>query len=741
MPAARNSSAVTQRRGPQRSKQDSKSRDRSERASSGKLSKSQLSSGQSGPRCGRAAATQKVSKKAKGTGNRLAVGGAGDACAWPAYARSAGEAEAEVLAAMRSLYADELKPFGRILRKRVAERILQGSGKAASITRLDALPEVDSRQVRTVCEACKMLRVGEEDGGDWSAVFVDCPETFVDIYSPVDSYLAQLWSALRAYCESSAGKDLSLPGGRYACARTLNALQLPFLAGLSLGRICHIVQLAISQKKIFGYMDGAVVPYARSQSMMKEQCALNGQPTMSSSKGQNDLSALPIASLDVARKHVLDILETANGEAPLSNIKRLFRSRFQIDLSETSFGYSKLSELIQSPYFSDICRVELRGHGYTVIQTGQTHEGSTAPDFRATLLDDGPRRVLLCADEPLAFDDMDALSAGTPMVLVPTPTPTPATGHASRRWCLSPSKDKGDGFVDCSVQHTFLQYKVPQTPLPGPKRRSHSLPKDMGRSRCPLDLENCSTGCNPESSLTNRSLSKFSHDSESTADSSGFEGLQQSSHKRTASGSSTESSNDEASFGYVPQLPGIFWGRTPGTTPLPSPVPKSQVSNAVSVNAWQFPTSLESLCGSLREVNVDDENGIVVSGGIEAAKHRVTFCPDEPLGVDEDGLFPASPKPSSFPTLSPAVVPPTPSPLLYNYSETAPWRRHFMGSSPPQAPPIFNFATAPNDMELMCFGSSDAHLPIQSGSEGIAGLQVPRNALLPGCVIRLGEYL
>ena len=33
-------------------------------------------------------------------------------------------------------------------------------------------------------------------------------------------------------------------------------------------KACHIVQLAISQKKLLGYLNGSVVPYSRSQSMV-----------------------------------------------------------------------------------------------------------------------------------------------------------------------------------------------------------------------------------------------------------------------------------------------------------------------------------------------------------------------------------------------------------------------------------------------------------------------------------------
>jgi hypothetical protein len=53
---------------------------------------------------------------------------------------------------------------------------------------------------------------------------------------------------------------------------------------------------------------------------------------------------------------------------PLSNVKRLFRSKFNTELSETVLGHSKLSELLQDPRMKDICRVRLGAHGYVVVQ-------------------------------------------------------------------------------------------------------------------------------------------------------------------------------------------------------------------------------------------------------------------------------------------------------------------------------------------------------------------------------------
>jgi len=810
MPALRNT-AAPRRRGPQHSQQQGGKSDGGldvvaapsgasgstvRRAAAKPVALAQLpgaprSSARAGVHYGRGAVAQKVAKKT-GAGHRVAGGKAVESCAWPAFAQSAQKAEAEVLSAVISLYKDELKPFGRILRKRIAERILESQGKDASIANLDALPEVDTKQVRAVCEACEVLRVDEEDGGDWSAVFKERPATFVDVYSPVDCYPEQFWLGLQAYCESTAGQDMSLPGGRYACAQALKAIQLPLLAGFSLGRICHVVQLAISQKKILGYMNGAVVPYKRSQSMMKDRCAMYGQPNNSNSNGQVNTSLLPIASLQDARKHLCEILDMGKGEVPLSNVKRLFRSRFQLELSETSFGYSKLSELLQDSNFTDICMVELRGHGYTVIQLAQkAGPKALAPGIQAALHTSGQQRVPLCANEPLSFDVDDATAEGC--------------------------KDGRDGLVTCSVQHTFLQYKLPQTPLPGPKRRAQSLPKDMGRSEWPLGEEasaltarapKSASDLLPKSSDNGRGSANRSGSDRKRSDSgsgTGLSGQVSFGHSRLSSQStsigndwllssqSTSAGNDwllssqatmvadhaddamgfmkakgdssELRANFCPNEPleiqdsDMFWGETTGTSAQPPHALRAPVPTVPSGCAAHFSTAFSSF---------GDSSFHAI--GSESAGHRVTFCPDEPLGFDEER--------SSLPNLSRALVPPspamTPSPLpFYSYSGTSldelgcrqsgptQWSRPLISSSPPQASPSMGlapmqasssmgFTTAPSNSQLGCpsqlgcAGTYTTQPSAQSGTFGSFGniaTYSPRQNLQAGYVIRLGEHL
>ena len=59
-----------------------------------------------------------------------------------------------------------------------------------------------------------------------------------------------MWQAAEDYFESLDDAHMVLPGGRYSCAQALVSRGLDFLHKRSLGQVCHIVQLAISQKKL-----------------------------------------------------------------------------------------------------------------------------------------------------------------------------------------------------------------------------------------------------------------------------------------------------------------------------------------------------------------------------------------------------------------------------------------------------------------------------------------------------------
>lgn len=273
---------------------------------------------------------------------------------------------AHVLIAVRSLYEDELKPFGRIILKRIREHaaLAQASLRGLPLDEADAdsAPRVDPRRLRRVCESCRQLRVFQEDGKEYSVQLVGQPAYFVDVCSSYDPYPDTLWFAAAAYFEALEGEEAVLPGGRYACAQALAMRKLSFIEGMSLGQLCHLVQVSISQRKLLGYRDGHLVPFLRSEECMKEQCAFAQQPSVE--------PTLPLASLEAARQGLWEILNCGPDMrgVTLSNVKRLFRARYCLELNETVLGHSRLHSLLQDPCFHDICYVEAERHGQVMVR-------------------------------------------------------------------------------------------------------------------------------------------------------------------------------------------------------------------------------------------------------------------------------------------------------------------------------------------------------------------------------------
>jgi len=283
------------------------------------------------------------------------------------------EAEiAELVAAVESLYTDKLPAFGRILRKRLTER--------AAATGEPPRLNMRSEALRGLCEKCQVMKVTQQDGGDWLVSLTWRPPTAVDVQSPVDVYPPSLWTQMEEYVASLDGDEALLPGSRYDCAKALECRQLPFLQGYSLGELSHIVQLCISQKKFLGYRSGNIVPYAQSQSMEKERLAQAGTRSgMAAEEGKGD--ELPLVTWETLSQRLKEVL--AEDEAPgvpcavpLAKMKRLFQVRFQQELSETALGYAKVSEVLHDERIANVCRVELRANGYVVIRATQRQVGA-----------------------------------------------------------------------------------------------------------------------------------------------------------------------------------------------------------------------------------------------------------------------------------------------------------------------------------------------------------------------------
>jgi len=221
--------------------------------------------------------------------------------------------------------------------------------------------------------------------------------------------------------------------------------------------------------------------------MRKEQCAQQqrrcipvGSGTIVVGGGCQASPALPPATLEVVRHYLREILQ-ANTVVPLSNIKRIFRTRYQTELSETMLGHSRLSDLLQDRRFHDLCTVQLQRNGYAVI----AQPGLQKAPMRAT----GPGFGCI-AEEPPRMDLGALMSTPMPSPVVAgllTPLPSPGVPPSARvrkwsTWRGNFQKEAAAPYhqqVQLSLDESLHGRHPVSSMIPAPQSRSH-----YGRDEC-----------------------------------------------------------------------------------------------------------------------------------------------------------------------------------------------------------------------------------------------------------------
>jgi len=259
------------------------------------------------------------------------------------------------------------------LREHAAAEKALAHGQPIESVDPESMPRIDPKVLRRICEESENLWVTPEEGKEYSAVPIGRVVNFVDVCDPCDPFNSSLWFAFAAYLETLALQGSSLPCGRYACARALVSQELPFLTGLSFGRICHVVQLAISQKRLLGHRDGRLVPYQVSDEFAKAQCAQRQQ--VFTAKRAEPGAGLSVATWETTRACLQQLLlrcpekkDAEAGTLPLSDVKRLFRRQFDLELNETALGYTRVFDLLQDPRLRDVCTVHAQGNGQVMVR-------------------------------------------------------------------------------------------------------------------------------------------------------------------------------------------------------------------------------------------------------------------------------------------------------------------------------------------------------------------------------------
>jgi len=195
----------------------------------------------------------------------------------------------------------------------------------------------------------------------WAVVLRGMPGRFVDISSPQDDYPEAMWQQAAGYFRSLPA-GVTMLGGRLACAQQLAREGLPFFAGRSLGRLCHVVQLAISQRRLLCYNRGRLVPCDNLCS--KARYAPAAMRLSTSAQGQRRTAAWPEV---VGGIHsLLKTAPSARGVVPLSNVKRLFRSQLHLELDEAALGCEKLSAVFERLTAERQCELQQQPGGLVI---------------------------------------------------------------------------------------------------------------------------------------------------------------------------------------------------------------------------------------------------------------------------------------------------------------------------------------------------------------------------------------
>jgi hypothetical protein len=180
---------------------------------------------------------------------------------------------------------------------------------------------------------------------------------FVDPLGP-DVYPEAMWSKLAVYFHHLIsdnlmnGENCWFQGGRYGAAKDLRGRQLPFLEGLSLGELSHIVQLALTNEQgggrgLLSYQpDKTIAPRSLSQ---RHRLADLGLPV---GEGPQRRVGQGCANDDerwAELRHVLRVVLSDHPEGrSLALLKVDIERRFGMILDQSVFREVKLSHVFES---------------------------------------------------------------------------------------------------------------------------------------------------------------------------------------------------------------------------------------------------------------------------------------------------------------------------------------------------------------------------------------------------------
>mmetsp|Transcript_16876 Transcript_16876/g.39241 ORF Transcript_16876/g.39241 Transcript_16876/m.39241 type:complete len:663 (-) Transcript_16876:65-2053(-) len=243
---------------------------------------------------------------------------------------------------LESLYEDRIKPMTNYVKGRLKER---------------SCPEAVVKSfVDLYAEQRDLFIVQRPSHSDEEAIIflVTEPSWFkgwLDIDSPEDPYDQALWAEFANFLNG----EHTFAGGRYGMARELMQRNLPFLKGLSLGEVCHIVQLAIQHRRLIVY----------HRKMLKPIQAVLQQPTPVAAPGAPETSE-EITDMDDLCMVLFRMLWHHPSGLRLCRLKQMIKHEFNRKLSEMSFQCTKLIELFSQEPLKDTFVLDTENDGKSI---------------------------------------------------------------------------------------------------------------------------------------------------------------------------------------------------------------------------------------------------------------------------------------------------------------------------------------------------------------------------------------
>jgi len=208
---------------------------------------------------------------------------------------------------------------------------------------------------------------------------------------------------------------------------------------------------------------------------------------------------LPFADWTAVRACMAEIMHLARhsgqGFEPLANIKRVFRSRYNLELSETLLGYTKLSEVLQSPQMCDLCSLEMRNSGCSVVPAPLWSTSDVSPSKLKSTSDNFGGLFPQLVTEP-----QNCTQEQTPWQLSPSRESSVGSGEffqglladlepeESASQLLPPSKLSDGIDIVSMTKNTFIEHPDAITmQREGARRRTRSVPKNMGSTKNDLE--------------------------------------------------------------------------------------------------------------------------------------------------------------------------------------------------------------------------------------------------------------